>query len=191
MCDVILTVGPRASGKSSFSERAATLESGVVLVSRDKFLVEMFGSTDICPYTGGHFAADEAVWNAVRGSLLRFPASSKLILDTWNGSSEERRSIVQRLRNLGAKKITAWYFTTPVEFVEEWFWKKPGIAKISEMRNRQGQGLTFYSEDAPRRDYEMFQKLASGIRKDGFNQVVNINPLTTEPNQVLVIPAKV
>jgi predicted kinase len=190
MCEVILTVGPRASGKSTFCEQTVSFDPNIILLSRDKIMVELFGSTDINPYIDGHLTANEVLWDQIRSLLVRTPVP-RIILDTWNGSSPERRHIIRRLKDLGAQKVIAWYFTTPAELVEEWFWKKPGIAKISEMKNRLGQGLTFYSDDAPLRDHELFHDFASDISNDGFDEIIKINPLTTLPDQVLIIPASV
>ena len=184
MRKVIVTVGPRACGKSDFCEKAITIEPAIVLISRDKLLVEMFGSTSLNAYSGGHFIALERMWEMV-SEKLRSSSESIIILDTWNGSSEERSLMIRKLRDLGTNHIEAWYFITPVESVDAWFWKKPGVAKIGEMRKRQGEGLVFYSEDAPRRDYELFHQFASRIDSDGFDRVIRINPLAIQPEHVL------
>ena len=185
MREVILIVGPRASGKSSFCEKAIAVDSSIVLVSRDTILTELFGKTSLDPYSGGHVHALERMWEVVEDQL-KSHSPLRMILDTWNGSSGERRRIIAQLRRLGAERITAWYFVTPVEYVEEWFWKKPGIARMEEMATRQNQGLIFYSSDAPRRDYELFYQTASEVASDGFDQILRINPLTMGPEQVLM-----
>lgn len=184
MQEVILIVGPRASGKSSFCERTVAIDSSIVLVSRDIMLVEVFGKTSLDPYSGGHEYVSERMWKVVEDQL-RSISPLRMILDTWNESSGERCRIIAQLRDLGAERIIAWYFVTPVEYVEKWFWKKPGIAKTEEMSTRQNQGLTFYLSDAPRRDHELFHQMASEIASDGFDQILRINPLTIGPEQVL------
>ncbi len=184
MREVILIVGPRASGKSSFCERTVAIDSSIVLVSRDAMLVELFGKTSLDPYSGGHEYVSEQMWKVVEDQLKSI-SPLRMILDTWNGSSDERRNIIAQLRRLGAERIIAWYFVTPVEYVKEWFWKKPNIAKVEEMATRQNQGLTFYSSDAPRRDHEIFHQMALGIASDGFDRILRINPLTIELEQVL------
>ena len=50
MREVILTVGPRASGKSGFCERVLAFDSSIVFISRDKILTELFGKTSLSPY---------------------------------------------------------------------------------------------------------------------------------------------
>ena len=184
MREVIVLVGPRASGKSSFCERVVAFDPSIVLVSRDAILTELFGGTLLDSYSGGHGYALERIWEIVE-SRLKSSSQSKTILDTWNGSSDDRLRITRKLRHLGADRITAWYFVTPVQYVEQWFWKKPGIAKMQEMRERQGQGLTFFSEDAPRRDYKLFHDMASRVASDGFDTLVRINPLVMGPEQAL------
>lgn len=151
--------------------------------SRQDSYRAFWGGTDLNPYSGGHIFAYERMWEVVKGKLI--PEETKMILDTWNGDAGDRWFIIRKLREYGADRIIAWYFITPVEFVEEWFWQKPGIAKLSEMRNRQGEGLAFYSEDAPRRDHKMFHQFASDIDSDGFDEVIRVNPVTMEPEHVL------
>lgn len=123
------------------------------------------------------------MWERVQEALV--PSKARVVLDVWNGDRIDRRSILKKLRKLGARRVVAWYFVTPVKFVEEWFWKKPGVAKINDMQKRQEEGLSFYSEDSPRRDHELFHELASGIGSDGFDKVVRINPVVMGPEQVL------
>lgn len=184
MREVIITVGPRASGKSRLCDKVLALDPSLVLVSRDKITIELFGSTSLNPYSGGHHYANERMWETL-AELLESRADVRIILDTWNGSSRERIYINQKLRDLDVDRIKAWYFVTPVERVEEWFWLKPGIAKMEEMKNKQGQGLTFYSEDAPRRDHRLFHEYAEEIDSDGFDEIVRVNPITTEPEHLL------
>ncbi len=183
MREVIVTVGTRGSGKSTFCEKALALDPSFVEVSRDKILLKVFNGTYLDPYGGGHFFASEKMWAEVTKHL--FSPDLKMILDTWNGDRHDRWLIARKLRDLGADRVVAWYFTTPVETVEEWFWQKPGIAKSSEMLARQGQGLVFFSEDAPRRDHEMFHRLAAEIDTEGFDEVVRINPLVLQPESAL------
>lgn len=188
MREVMLTVGPRASGKSEFCRKSISLDPSLTIVSRDELLVQMFGKTSLNPYTGDHEFALEQMWETVSEKLGSSP-NSRMILDTWNGTSDERISLIQKLREIGAEKIKAWYFVTELEYVEQWFWQKPNIAKISEMKSHQNQGYVFYSEDAPRWDYELFHELASDINSDGFDKVIKIDPLKTQPEEVLIYQA--
>ncbi|MBX4199845.1 hypothetical protein KW790_00020 [Candidatus Parcubacteria bacterium] len=184
MRQAIVIVGPRASGKSSFCEKAIALDTSMTLISRDKILIEEFGQTTLDSYSGGHEYALGKMWEQVRVHLRDSP-NTKMILDCWSGDQRDRAYINKRLRAMKVKSIEAWYFITPVQQVEEWFWKKPGIARSSEMKNRQDKGLTFYLEDAPRRDHELFHELAKGIDSEEFDQVIRINPLIMRPEHVL------
>jgi len=184
MQEVILTVGPRASGKSCFCDTALALDSSLTLISRDQILTTLFGKTLLDPYSGGHEYVLERMWEIVK-EQLNSPADVRMILDIWNGSSQERVDINQQLRRHGADRIVAWYFITPVECVDEWFWQKSGIAKIEKMGNQQKERLVFYGEDSPRRDHKLFHELAMGINNDGFDSVIKINPLVMKPEHVL------
>lgn len=184
MRSVIVPVGPRASGKSTFCEKAISLDPSITWISRDKLLVEIFGKTSLDPYSGGHYHVLEVMWSMV-GEHMESSPNSCMILDMWNGTSDERVNITSRLRRFDVDRIEAWYFVTPVEFVNKWFWNKPDVAKIGEMKDRQAEGLTFFLEDSPRRDHELFHKLAQRIELDGFDEVIRVNPLLTRPEHIL------
>lgn len=185
MREVILTVGPRASGKSEFCQKAIQIDPSITLVSRDELLIKLFGTTSLNPYAGDHYLAEAEMWKIVE-KRLKFGSELKILLDAWNGSSRERLAITRMLRDLGADKIKAWYFVTQPECVNQWFWQKPGIAKMSEMRSHLGKKYVFYDDDAPRRDYKLFHQLALEIDSDGFDEVTKIDPVITLPEHVLV-----
>ena len=119
MREVIVTVGPRASGKSTFCEHVIPLDPSIVEVNRDKILLNLFGRTELDPYGGGHFLAYERMWDVVKETLTSQEVT--MILDVWNGNSNDRKLVIRKLRDRGATKVVAWYFTTPVEMVEAWF----------------------------------------------------------------------
>jgi hypothetical protein len=89
----------------------------------------------------------------------------------------ERMRIIEDLRSYGASRVVALYFITPPELVETWFWKKPGIAKISEMRSRPNEGLVFYPDRAPREEHYEFHHHARCIDADGFDEVIRVDPM--------------
>ena len=173
---VYLLVGPRGSGKSQYTKGLIERNPSFSIISRDEILISEFGSTDTNPYTGAQHYAQEILNQLLREKLSQ-EMGIKIILDTWTGDKEDRQAVIRRLRGFGATRIIALYFITPVEQVREWFWRKPGIAKIAEMREKQGHGFVFFSEDAPERDYSTFHKLAKGINSDGFYKVIRVNPL--------------
>jgi len=183
MREVIVTAGTRAAGKSTFCEKTIALIPSIVEVSRDKILIELFGSTSLSPYGGGHYYAYEKMWEAVK-KVLQAPKVT-MILDVWNGDSEERKSIIKQLRKLGADRVVVWYFTTPVETVSEWFWRKPGIAKMGDTSPRTDGKVGYYSEDAPVNDHKLFHLYAEDIDSDGFDEVIRVNPLTMNPGDII------
>lgn len=185
MKEIILTVGPQGSGKSTFCEKVAVSDPDLVVISRDAILTELFGTAFLDAYTGGHFHAEEVMWRRVRNEI-KTSSKSRMILDCWNGFPSERRKIVTHLWNCGVKRIVAWYFVTPIEAVSEWFWKKPGVARMSQMRELHGQGFTFFGEDAPARNYTLYHESASGIDSEPFNEVVRINAMITKPEDVVL-----
>ena len=172
---VYLLVGQRGSGKSDYAKKIIENQPELSTISRDEILIRLFGSTDTNPYTGEQYFVKN-----IMDRLLRYKLSTqtelRLILDAWTGNSKERKLIIDKLKSYGATRIIALYFITPLETVNLWFWKKPGIAKIEEMGIRQGKGLVFFSEDAPAHDYKLFHELASQIDSDGFDGIIRINP---------------
>ncbi|HBV01585.1 MAG TPA: hypothetical protein DEF00_04355 [Candidatus Taylorbacteria bacterium] len=172
---IYLLVGPRASGKSHYIQRLSAEQPGISVVSRDEILIRHFGSTDTSPYDGSHRFVRDIMYRLLRRKLST-RTGMRLVLETWTGDSMDRYKVMSRLREYGATRIVALYLVTPVECVKKWFWLKPGIARIGEMSHRQGQNLTFYSEDAPAHDYALYHKLALGIDSEGFDQVVRVNP---------------
>ena len=173
---VYLLIGPRGSGKSNYCKILLSSRQDFSLISRDEILVHHFGSADTCPYSGGHEFANEEVERLLQSKLSTEKGIS-IVLDTWTEESSERKSLVRRLREYGATRVVALYFVTPVKFVKEWFWKKPKIARIGEMGEKERQGFTFFLDDTPERDYVIFHKLAAEIDSDGFDEVVRVNPL--------------
>lgn len=174
---VYLVVGPRGSGKSNYAKRLLTRQSDLSFISRDEILVRRFGSADISPYTGGHWYAREVMHRLLRFTFGTCP-NVKIILDCWTGTSEERASLLQTLREYGAKRVVALFFVTPRKVVEDWFWHKPGVAKLGDMKshNENEKDTTYYDEDAPLRDYDIFHRLAQQIELDGFDEIIRVDP---------------
>lgn len=172
---VYLLVGQRGAGKSQYAKRLLVNQQDLVLVSRDEILVRFFGSADSSPYGGQQWYALEVMHRFLR-YILRKRQQVKIVLDCWTENSEGRSDLIHVLRECGATKVVALYFVTPRKIVESWFWQKPGIKKLSELREHNGENFVFFSEDAPSRDYRTFHKLARSIDSDGFDEVIRIDP---------------
>ncbi len=173
--NVFLLVGQRGSGKSYYGKRLVENHPELTVVSRDEILVRRFGSVHTDPYSGAGYYAQEILYRLLRRKLGT-QTNVKLLLDCWTRDSRERKNLLRKLRSYGANRVVALYFVTPLKTVETWFWQKPGIAKIRDMKNHQGERLSFFSDDAPRHDHELFHKLASKIDSDGFDKVMRIDP---------------
>lgn len=176
---VYLLIGQRGAGKSSYAKHLLVNQPELLLVSRDEILVRKFGTTDTDPYGGAQWYVLEVLHRLLR-FVLRTRPMPKIVLDCWTENSEERVSLVQKIREYGATQITALYFVTPCEVVNSWFWLKPGIARMEEMGKRGGENLAYFSPDAPSRDYRTFHQLALHINSDGFNKVIRVDPTKAE-----------
>lgn len=186
--EAILTVGPRASGKTTFCKKALEIDPSIIFISRDEILISLFGKVAIDPYVGGESYVLDKIFEKIK-EISESNPSLTMILDYFNGNSLERKFIIQKLRELGFDQVTAWYFTTAPRYVKEWFWKKPGIAKFSEMEEKKDQGYAFYFEDVPIKDYNTFWALVATIDTDGFDDVLRINPLESSPEDILNVKA--
>ena len=161
MKTIYLTSGPRGSGKSSYCKKILTLCPELKLIIRDEILVELFGTTSLNPYESGHLYAQEIIFKMLEKLLAR--EDVHIILDFWNGFPDERRAMIERLRELGADKIFCWQFHVPVNVCIEWFFQKPDAKG--------------YSEFGIRNDHELYYELAREIRRDGFDEVFEIDPM--------------
>jgi hypothetical protein len=132
------------------------------LVIRDEVLVELFGTTSLSPYEGGHFYAQEVVFKAIE-KLLFSSEEIEIILDYWNGFSHERVAMIERLKELGADRVFCWQFQIPVELCVKWFMSKPDSKS--------------YSESGIRRDHALYYETAESIESDGFDKVLRVDPL--------------
>lgn len=175
---VFVLVGQRASGKSTYATKLVGGQPELQLISRDDLLLKEFGKIDSNHYCGNLGWGEDETWRLVKEALSA-GRDTKLILDHWTWTSLDRKKMIKTLRDLGATAVTALYFRTPVETVSQWFWLKPKIAKSSEMRKIGfDQGFTFYMEDAPLKDYANFHRHAETIDTDGFDSILEIDPLS-------------
>lgn len=170
---VYLLVGQRGAGKSTYAERLLANQPEFSIVSRDAILVRKFGSVHNSPYGGEHLYAEEIMHRLLRLKIGR-STSIKMILDCWTGGDRDRISLIRRLRQYGAIRVVAIYFLTPLEMVNSWFWLKPGIAKIEEMKTRKGEKLVYFCPDTPKEEYDAFHRFARGIDFNGFDEVIRV-----------------
>jgi len=172
---VVLTIGPQYAGKSTFSEQVVKAYSEVILASRDKVLMRLFGKVYLDSYSGGHYAAWDELWKEVDGHLQQL-SNVTLILDAWNGPPEDRRPIVEKLRAMGVDRVEAWHFVTPLETCIKWMEKREPIKiknKWSELRR-----------DTRIESYSRIHKAFCAVRieKEGwFDSVRRINVLEPVP----------
>lgn len=158
---VYLTSGPRGSGKTAFVDHVITRHPEAHIVSRDDILVELFGKTSLCTYSGGHHIAIQTMTERLE-TLLGVEKDVKILLDCWNGFSRERRRLIKVLRDLGADRVYCWHFTLPLETCIRWF-----------MSKKDSNG---YSESGIKWDYNLFYNESSSIETDGFDVVIRIDP---------------
>lgn len=171
---VFLLVGPRGSGKSQYATKLLETHKELTVISRDEIIMRKFGTVHTDSHSGTAHYALEITIRLLRRKMATL--NGKIVLDYWTGDSEDRRFMLSIIRECGATSVVALYFITPVKVVERWFWQKPGIARISEMKNRRNEDLVFFLDDTPRRHHKKFHKKAKNINSDGFDKIVRIDP---------------
>jgi len=162
MKTVILTSGPRGSGKSTYVELVQKIHPEVKFISRDQLLMEIFGATSLDPYSGGHECIQKIFLDKLK-DILSGEDDLKLIVDFWNGYSITRQSLIEIFHKYGAECVVCWQFVLPLDVCLDWFFKKPDVKG--------------YSKYGAIRDYKLYYKEAKLIEKDGFDAVHYINPL--------------
>ncbi len=180
MKEVFLTVGPRGAGKSMFCEKALELDPELVLISRDKILIELFGTTGLSPYTNDHVIGWKKMEKVVQSILKRIKV--QIILDCWNGFPEERRNLTEFLRTCGAEKITAWYFVTSEEICTKQRLTRDKEEGPNGLANRDWYDAVYCG--AYKRDHALFHSMPVDVDQ-GFDEIIRIDPFTMHPKDIL------
>jgi predicted kinase len=166
-----LTSGPRGAGKSTYSALAKKSNQNIVILDRDRFYAEQFGSYYFDPYTGMHVYADKIFKQHIINSVKKAQENCRIIIDAWNGFPSERQDYAELLRSAGIKMLACWYFTTPLKTCLEWFEQKEEGDKMSTM------GTTYH--------YHLYHEKAQDLKSFNydnrkcayFDRVYEINPL--------------
>lgn len=162
MNTVILTIGPRGAGKTTFCKEIVKQRPDVVLVERDAILVELFGSASLSPYSGAHRAGYEILSGKVRKLLES--GSATVLLDTWNGFPREREILTEHVRSLGAEFVMGWHFITSEYVTTRQF--------IERERSSGFQG--FSTERNARADYQLYHRQPVTLDQ-GFDVILEID----------------
>ena len=163
MKNIVLTSGPRGAGKSTYVKHFVEQNQDVEYLSRDELLIELFGKTSLNPYTGDHQYAYELFSKKIKEVVESSKPNLNLIVDSWNGFSSGRKSMINNFRNLGADNVFCWKFITPKSTCLDWF-----------MRKEDAKG---YSKEGIASDYDLYHRKSIDIEEDGFDQVFYIDPL--------------
>lgn len=182
MKTVILTAGPRWSGKSTFCNQIVQSHSEIVLVSRDAILIELFGSIYFSAYSGGHWIALKKIWEIIAEYIKQ--SEILMILDCWNGFANERIIITKKLRSLGVESIGAWYFITPEDVCLKWFMREIE----GEIKSKSSKWIKFHKEvkqESYLHDYRLYHSQPVDSTQ-GFDFIKKINPLEPLPFELLL-----
>lgn len=159
---LLLTSGPRGGGKTTYAEEIKRNQPNIPIVSRDEIRLKLFGSIGLNPYTSDTQVAFTAMSEALKLSLSTKESSEIVILDCWNGYSNERKKIIKTARECGAHRVHCLQFFVPLRICIKWFAQKTYTG-----------GLT---EHSVRWDYELYYRTAEDIENDGFDSIIPVNP---------------
>lgn len=168
MRKVILTVGPQGAGKSHLCQQIVAARPGIILISRDAILNELFGTVWLDPYTGAHLVAQEEMWRRLEAHLDQSD-SATIILDAWNGFADERWEIASRLRSRDTDWIEAWRFVTPEDICVAWYLNREN-KQSDDRRTRECRAAIC------RNNYRLYHEQPVEFDQ-GFDLIRAINPL--------------
>lgn len=177
MRKVVLTTGPQGSGKTTFCKEIIAHRPEIVLVERDAILIELFGTTHLDPYCGGHKIGEDVMWKKV-AEVLSTEDDRIMILDHWAGYPRERSWAIRRLRDLGADSVDLWYFVTS----EEVCLRQHEAREISIREKESGKPLSDWDIGSLRRcgksNFRLFHSLPieEYPGSAGFDSIKMINP---------------
>lgn len=162
MKKLILTSGPQGAGKSSYMKNIESQHGHVGIVSRDDFLVNLYGRVTFDKYIGSPRGVYDSLLEKIKALMIRVDV---IIFDHWNGYDYERKAILKDMRELGFEHISCWKFITPLYVCRDWY--------------KQREKTDFHSDY----NYHLYHKLSVNIDNEGFDSVRLINPLQlTIPN---------
>ncbi|NCS99204.1 ATP-binding protein [Candidatus Parcubacteria bacterium] len=161
MNTVVLTSGPRGSGKTTFTKRITSEKPEIISVIRDEIFIEVYESVLLCPYTDDPTIGYHAVMQKVKHHMHQ-QKDSTIILDHFTGFSWQRKLMIERLREDGADCVLCLYFLIPLETCIKWFMKK--------------EDINGFSKHSVVWDYNLFYEKSSDIEEDGFDKVIYIDP---------------
>jgi adenylate kinase family enzyme len=162
------------SGKTTYCHKLVGANPSLIMISRDAILTEFFGSAWLHEETGGHFFGLEVMWKRVADALRQDDVS--LILDTWSGSSDDRKEITTKLRELGADWIAGYCFITPEETALRWHIERQSVGQ-EEWHIKQLNAQNY--ADNFRHDCRLFHSYGVTLEQ-GFDQVYSIDPRTCD-----------
>lgn len=116
---VILTVGMRGSGKTTFCNKIKEQHPTVGLISWDRWYKENFPDWEFDAYSSDGPIATEILWRHITDVLSAH--RQPLIIDRWLPTPERRQAAIIKLCKIGVEFISCWHFVTPPELCHKRF----------------------------------------------------------------------
>ena len=145
-----ITSGPRGAGKSTFVLKLKEYNPDLVVFHRDKAFNEEFGNSWTDPYSGIALILKDFVKYKITDMIYSSDEDATIVIDSWNGSYQERKFLVDVLIYAGVSCVNCLYFVTPLPICLKWFSYKPDASHWMEI------GVI--------RDYKLYHEKADDIR---------------------------
>lgn len=162
MSIAIVTCGPRGAGKTTYCQKIKC--DNTELISRDEIATTLYGKTWFNPFFE-FMESCNVQEKFFEQATEKANQKDITILDIWNPTKHHRAMIINKIKLAGFDRVICWYFTTPLDKCVEWFFQKDDV-KIGG-----------YTQKECIYDFHEFHKNAQSIYTDGFDEVVEINPL--------------
>lgn len=116
---VILTVGMRGAGKTTFCNNVKQQHPNVGLISWDRWYKENFPDWGFDAYSGEGYVATQLLWDHIADVLTAH--RQPLIIDRWLPTPERRQAAIIKLCRMGVEFVTCWHFVTPPDLCHKRF----------------------------------------------------------------------
>ena len=175
---IFLLVGQRGAGKTTFAQKVVQVQPEISFINRDEICENLYNTTYFDPYWHSPKRPTQLIEKLLVERVSNEP-ECKIILEFWSPTSGNRKGLIQWLQKLGISRVVALYFITPLELVDVWFWEKEDVLKDLKARQTGDNSSKTSQSD----DYHMFHFFAQDIDKEGFAEVIRVDP--TKPLIIL------
>lgn len=183
---IYIPIGPRGSGKTTFSRSLLESHPDLKIVERDEIAIRNFGKRWLNNKYYDMSFCNKWTWQAIKKSMKN--PDVRLIIDWYSPNNDDRFDFVQSLRRIGGgdTRIVAWNITTSREISAENFavresQNKPELKEVLVQR-----GEEWFDRFRSIDDGRVYTREKGYLEcRDLFDHVVDIDPSEEEsPSEI-------